>query len=144
MVGSVHRYELLIHERHLDTFGHVNNAVYLELFEAARWDLIDRRGFGLAEIQRRRLGPTILEVNLRFTREIKNRERITIESWLDSYAGKIGRMTQQMKNAQGELCCDASFVFGLFDMQARKLVLPTPEWLTALGISQADLAGEQR
>jgi acyl-CoA thioester hydrolase len=140
MIGTVHLYELLIHERHLDTFGHVNNAVYLDLFEAARWDLIDRNGFGLSEIQRRAHGPTILEINLRFQREIKNRERITIKTWLESYGGKVGKMKQQMVNANEEVCCDATFVFGLFDLAARKLIKPTPEWLRAVGISEADLA----
>jgi thioesterase III len=107
MLGSVHLYELVIQERHLDTFGHVNNAVYLDLFEAARWDLITRNGFGLKEIQERGMGPTILEINLRFTREIKNREPITIKSWLESYSSKVGKMKQQMVNPDGDVCCDA-------------------------------------
>jgi YbgC/YbaW family acyl-CoA thioester hydrolase len=135
MLGSVHTYEIQIHERHLDTFGHVNNAVYLDLFEAARWDLITANGYGLDEVQRRKIGPTILEIKLRFVREIRNRERITIKSWLESYTGKVGKFRQQMINAAGELCCDATFVMGLFDLTARKLILPTPEWLRALGIS---------
>lgn len=141
MLGSVHEYELLIHERHLDTFGHVNNATYLDLFEEARWDLITRNGYGLAEVQARKIGPTILEISLRFVREIKNRERITVKSWLESYTGKVGRFRQQMVNVNGDLCCDATFVMGLFDMQSRKLIPPTPEWLRALGISAADLEG---
>jgi acyl-CoA thioester hydrolase len=139
MLGSTHLYELRIHERHLDTFGHVNNAVYLDLFEEARWALIDGNGFGLDEIQRRQMGPTILEINLRFVKEIKNREAITIKTWLESYSGKVGRMKQQMVNQAGDVCCDAMFVFGLFDMTARKLIKPTPEWQRAIGITEADL-----
>ena len=62
MPGAIHLYDLVIHERHLDTFGHVNNATYLDLLEEARWDLITRNGFGLDEIKRLQLGPTILEI----------------------------------------------------------------------------------
>src|SRR5687768_5290589 len=113
MLGSPHLYEIVILERHLDTFGHVNNAVYLDLFEAARWDLISANGFGLSEIQARGVGPTILEINLRFLRELRNRERITIKSWIESYSGKVGKMKQQMLNQQAEVCCDSLFVFGL-------------------------------
>ncbi|HVJ14648.1 MAG TPA: acyl-CoA thioesterase [Polyangiaceae bacterium] len=141
MLGNVHLYEVLILERHLDTFGHVNNAVYLDLFEAARWDLIDRNGYGLSEIQRRAQGPTILEINIRFQREIKNRQRITIKTWMEAYAGKVGKLKQQMVNEAGEVCCDATFSMGLFDLTARKLLKPTPEWLRAVGLSEADLAG---
>jgi acyl-CoA thioester hydrolase len=39
-----------------------------------------------------------------------------------------------MLNEQQEICCEATFVVGLFDLQARKLVLPTPAWLHALGL----------
>ena len=137
MLGSVHLYDLTIHERHLDTFGHVNNATYLDLLEEARWDLITRNGYGLDEVKRRQAGPTIVEINLRFMREIRNRERITIKSWTESYSGKICKFTQQMLNEKEELCCEALFVVGLFDLQARKLLLPTPEWLRALGLSEA-------
>lgn len=136
MLGSPHLYEITIHERHLDTFGHVNNATYLELLEEARWDIITRNGFGLEEIRRRQQGPTILEIKLKFQREIKNRERITIKSWTDSYVGKVCKFTQQMLNERGEVSCEATFVLALFDLQARKLLQPTPEWRRALGLPE--------
>ena len=49
MLGSVHEYEVVIREHHLDVFGHVNHAVYLELFEEARWELVTANG-RLAEV----------------------------------------------------------------------------------------------
>lgn len=135
MQGAVHTYELFIHERHLDTFGHMNNAQYLDLLEEARWDLITKNGYGLEVIRERQAGPTILEINLRFMREIKNRERITVESYSEPYSGKICKFHQQMRNEKGEVACEATFVVGLFDLVQRKLMLPTPEWLRALGLT---------
>ena len=137
MLGSIHSYELTIHERHLDTFGHVNNATYLELFEEARWQLITENGYGIDEIKRRQAGPTILEINLRFAREVRNRERVTINSWTESYTGKVHKFQQQMLNEKLLPCCEAAFVIGLFDLQARKLMLPTPEWLRGVGLAEA-------
>lgn len=142
MLGSVHEYPVLIREQHLDTFGHVNNAKYLELFEEARWDLITRNGYGLDEVVRRRVGPTILEVTLKFQRELRTRQAIVIRSWTDSYVGKVARFTQQMIDEQGRICCEGAFVFGLFDLAARKLIPPTPEWLRAVGIPPDALATE--
>ena len=144
MPNRLHEYPLLILERHLDTFGHVNNATYLELFEEARWDWIHQNGYGLDQVRSSGLGPTILEVHLRFKRELRNRERIIIQSVVDSYEGKIGKMTQSMVNASGDLFCEAKMVFGLFDLTARRLVLPTPEWLAGVGVSapgSADIGG---
>ncbi len=139
MLGREHTYELLIHEQHLDTFGHVNNATYLEILEEARWDLITRNGYGLDEVHRRRIGPVVLEVRLRFRRELRNRQRITIRSWLESYSGKVGRLEQQILDDSGNVCCEAVFTIGLFDLEARKLIPPTAEWVAALGLRPEDL-----
>jgi acyl-CoA thioester hydrolase len=136
VLSPIHEYEVLIIERHLDTFGHVNNATYLDLFEAARWDWITGNGFGLERIRELGQGPTVLEVALRFKREIKNRQRITIRTWMESYEGKVGTVVQEMRDAAGELCCEGRFLCGLFDLTARRLLLPTPEWKKAVGLDQ--------
>lgn len=126
-------YPIIIKEHHLDTFGHVNNATYLQIFEEARWEFISARGFGLKSIEGSGLGPTILECHIKFLREIRLREKIIIESEMLNYDGKIGYLKQEIKNEKNELCCEAKFTFGLFDVKARKLVLPTPEWFHAVG-----------
>ncbi|MEO8182105.1 MAG: hypothetical protein ABI895_24990 [Deltaproteobacteria bacterium] len=38
----------------------------------------------------------------------------------------------------GEVACDAEFVVGLFDTERRKLIEPTPEWLSSLGLRPED------
>lgn len=139
MIGPVHEYDLLIREHHLDTFGHVNNARYLDILEEARWDLITRNGFGLDRVLRERIGPTILEVNLKFQRELRNRQQVKVRTWIESYPGKVARMVQQILDDQGQLCCEAQLATGLFDLKARKLVAPTPEWLRAIGLTEQDI-----
>ncbi len=126
-------YPIVIREHHLDTFGHVNNATYLQLFEEARWEFVSSRGFDLMSIQKNGLAPTILECHIKFAREIRLREKITIESETLSYEGKIGFIQQIIRNEKNELCCEAKFTMGLFDLNTRKLVTPTPEWMRAVG-----------
>jgi acyl-CoA thioester hydrolase len=135
--SPVHEYSVLIIERHLDTFGHVNNATYLDLFEAARWDWITSNGFGIERIRELQQGPTVVEVTLRFKREVKNRQRIVIRSWVERYEGKICNVIQEMRDEAGELYCDAHFLCALFDLRARRLLAPTPEWLAAVGMKPA-------
>jgi thioesterase-3 len=130
----IYEYALTIREGHLDTFGHVNNAVYLELFEEARWELITRGGYGMAKIRETGLGPTLLEAQLRFLKELRLRDEIVIKTQTVSYAGKIAVIRQWIENSEGARCCEAEFKIGLFDVRQRKLVLPTPEWLRAVGI----------
>lgn len=133
MERKIFNYSLIIKETYLDTFGHVNNAAYLTLFEEARWDLITKNGYGLKKIQETGIGPTILEIKLSFLKEIRLRETITIETQMLSYEKKIGVLSQKMIR-DGEICCNAEFYIGLFDLAQRKLILPTPEWLYAVGL----------
>lgn len=135
MSPKTHLYPLLIVEGHLDTFGHVNNAKYLELFEEARWALITEGGFGLARIRELRQGPVILEAQVKFRREVKNRERVVIETSLEKYEGKIGSLLQRLLKEDGTLACEARFAIALWDIDARKLLPPTEEWRRAIGLA---------
>ena len=127
-------YKILIREHHLDTFGHVNNATYLELYEEARWELITKNGYGLAQVRETGQGPIILDVNLRFIKEISLRETISIETKVLEYKSKIGKIEQSMVNEKSEVVSTALFTFGLFDTKTRKLITPTEAWKKAIGM----------
>ncbi|MEO5968311.1 MAG: acyl-CoA thioesterase [Bdellovibrionia bacterium] len=135
METKKHCYPLTILESHLDTFGHVNNAAYLQIFEEARWDLITGNGYGLDYILECGLGPVILEVNLRFHKELKLRKKVVIETTLKAYDKMLATIVQKIVDADGQNYCSAEFRFGLFDLKARKLVLPTPAWLNGIGVN---------
>ncbi|MEE2671112.1 MAG: acyl-CoA thioesterase [Bdellovibrionota bacterium] len=126
-------YKIKIVEHHLDTFGHMNNATYLALYEEARWDFITQNGYGLEEIQKELKGPVILDVSCRYKREIKNRETITIVSHTKEMKGKIGQIYQEMIKEDGTVASDATFTVGFMDMKLRKLISPTEAWLKAVG-----------
>ena len=122
------KYQVTIQETYLDFLGHVNNARYLELFEQARWEAIHKYGYGLDRIQELQQGPIILEAQIRYLRELKQRDVIDITVETLEYQGKIGRLKQQMINAQGQICAELIVTVGLFDMKSRKLITSTPEW----------------
>jgi acyl-CoA thioester hydrolase len=134
---ALHEKAIVISEAHLDSFGHLNNARYLELFEQARWDLITERGFGMNTIRDTRTGPVILGVEMKFLRELAPREPVVIQSELVSYERKIGRMKQTMLKSDGTAACEAIFTFALFDLERRKLIEPTPAWSRAVGVPGA-------
>jgi thioesterase-3 len=135
MKSPIFTYPLTIIESHLDAFSHVNNATYLMLLEQARWDLITKNGFGLERIMKSGVGPTILEITIRFLKELRLRENIIIETELVSYVNKIGVLNQRIMRS-GEVCCEAVFKIGLFDLAERALILPTKAWLEAIGVAE--------
>lgn len=134
-LNSIFEYDVVIRENHLDSFGHVNNAVYVQLYEEARWDFITKNGFGLDVIQRDQVGPVLLDLQVRFKREIKNREQIKIISQTkEIISSKIMMLEQKMLKADGKVASEALFTVGFFDMKARKLIEPSPSWLHAVGV----------
>jgi len=136
IMSQPHLYDLVIKEQHLDSFGHVNNAVYLTLFEEARWELITGNGYGLKEILETREGPVILGVEVKFKKELTLREKITISTQITDYRRRIGYIHQEMRNEAGELTTVADFTFGLFDMTKRQLVPPSERWMRAFGVQK--------
>lgn len=131
---EVFEYRFQVLESDLDSFGHVNNANYLRMFENARWDLMTSRGYTMKDVHARQIGPVVLECSMKFKRELKNREHVSIKSFVLEHKGKITTLRQVMMNSKGEESCVADFVFGLFDLKTRKLIEYTPEWKHVLGL----------
>jgi thioesterase-3 len=132
---EIFKYPLQIREHHLDTFGHVNNATYLQMLEEARWELLFSRGIHLKQIQEAQIGPVVLECHIKFLKEITLRQAILIESQMISYEKKVGLMRQDIWDEDNALCCQCKLSFGIIDMNTRKLIVPNEEWLHAVGIT---------
>ncbi|MEE9218644.1 MAG: acyl-CoA thioesterase [Acidobacteriota bacterium] len=132
--GRKFTYETVVRETQLDSFGHINHAWYFQLFEDARWDMITQNGYGIDKIKKTGLGPTILQIKIRYREELQVRQRIRIESQCVSYKRTIGTLVQRMFNETGDVCCTAEFIIGLLDINRRKLVAPNEAWKRAMGI----------
>ena len=135
MSWVTHTYETIIHSGMVDSLGHMNNVAYFQLFEDARWDMIISRNYGAEIMKSRQQGPVILSIETQFLKEVMLDERVIVESTTQSYEGKICKLIQELKSESGEKKCTSLYTLGLFDMQARKLIPPSPEWLYACGSS---------
>ncbi len=130
---KTYEFEYTIQETDLDVFGHVNNANYLKIYELARWNFIERNGFGLDRIKKELKGPVLLEVTVNFRRELKNRDKIKVISVADKIEGKFMWLKQEMRRGE-DLCSKATFTVAFFDLKSRKMLPPSNEWLAACGI----------
>jgi len=128
-------FETIVAGNHLDVFGHVNNANYLELYEEARWDFIEKNGFGLEKIMRDKIGPVILDINVTFKAELRNRDKVKIISHPGEMKNKlIMALHQKMVKEDGTVASTLTMHIGLFDLEKRKLLTPTKEWFKAIGM----------
>ena len=129
------KYQMKVLEKHLDSFGHVNNSVYLEMIEEARWDFITEGGYGLEFVQKEQKGPVVLEMHIKYRRELKNREDITIESkTISTTPSKIMKIEQRILKSNGEVSFTAELTVGFMDLKERKLIDPPDYWIKAIGL----------
>jgi acyl-CoA thioester hydrolase len=142
MANPIYEYNLKILEHHLDTFGHVNNATYLALYEEARWDLLNTNNSGIDVIMKKRIGPVILDLHLTFKAELVNREEIKIVSVARSKMKNqlVMVLDQKMLKSNGKTASTLELSVGLMDLEKRKLIIPTPEWLKALGVEEYEIS----
>ncbi len=126
-------YKFKVTEDLLDEYNHINNARYLDLYEEARWAILEGTFYGRQYVKERAIGPVILEVTVKFKREIKLGEVITIITKNKIEGNRIYIFSQEMKNENGEICSTAIFKGALFDLKARKIIKADEKWIKALG-----------
>ncbi|MGZ3789555.1 MAG: acyl-CoA thioesterase [Bacteriovorax sp.] len=138
MSNPIYEYEKIILEHHLDTFGHVNNAIYLSIYEEARWDFITKNGLGLKEILESKVGPVLLDLQLTFKSELNNRDKIKIITQARSEMRNkyVMVLDQKILKENGKVASTITLSVGMMDLNARKLISPSAEWLKALGIEE--------
>lgn len=138
MSNPIYKYEKIILEHHLDTFGHVNNAVYLSIYEEARWDFITRNGLGLKQILESQIGPVLLDLQLTFKSELGNRDKIKIVSQARSEMKNklVMVLDQKILKESGKVASTLTLSVGMMDLKERKLIAPSKEWLHALGLER--------
>lgn len=126
------RTPMTIEPRHCDLYGHMNNAAYAELFEEARWDFITRRGYGRDRVSESGQGPVVLQLNIRFRRELSPGERVEVETGLQELRSRAATVWQKIHAQDGSLAAEAEATLGLFDLKTRRLVGPNEAWKRAL------------
>jgi acyl-CoA thioester hydrolase len=70
-------------------------------------------------------------VSIKFSKELKLREWVSIETKLLNYSGKIGEIEQRIIKESGVVATRALFKFGLFDLEARRLIELDEGWKKA-------------
>ncbi|NOQ27671.1 MAG: acyl-CoA thioesterase [Bacteroidales bacterium] len=92
----------------LDSYGHVNNAVYVSYTEQARWEILKEAGI-LESFLERDLLLVVTETNIRYMRELKLFDKIEIISTIKFEAPylvfyhDINNVTDSLKSAKAKV-----------------------------------------
>jgi acyl-CoA thioester hydrolase len=105
-----------------DVQGHLNQAVYLNYAEHARWSLLRAAGIGQADLIGKGVGPVALETTVRFKRELVAGDEVEVTCAFDWDGGKTFRFEQTIRKTDGTVAAEITAVVGLLNLKERKLV----------------------
>ncbi|MFD7432293.1 acyl-CoA thioesterase [Streptomyces sp. NPDC059818] len=109
----------------LDTQGHLNQAVYLQYAEHARWELLRAAGLPQEKLLADGVGPVALEVTVKFLKELRGGERVRVSCRFDYGKGKTFTVAQRILKEDGTVAADITGVAGILDLSSRRLI-PDP------------------
>lgn len=106
----------------LDINGHLNQAVYLQYAEHARWELLREGGVPGEKMVAAGIGPVVLETTIKYLRELHLGDEVTVSCEFEWSGGKVFTMRQFITKLDGTVSAQVDVVSGILDLRARKLI----------------------
>ncbi|ATO12963.1 thioesterase [Micromonospora sp. WMMA2032] len=116
----------------LDTQGHLNQAVYLQYAEHARWECLRAAGVAQDRLIAGGVGPVALEVTVRYLRELRGGDEVDVTCEFRWGEGKTFQIVQDFTRPDETPVASVTGVGGLLDLTARRLVPDPRERFRAL------------
>ncbi|WP_109526977.1 MULTISPECIES: acyl-CoA thioesterase [Nocardia] len=114
--------QVMVRGYELDTQGHLNQAVYLQYGEHARWGLLRAAGVAQEKLIADGIGPVVLETTIKYKRELRGGDEVTIDCAFEWSGGKTFRIRQEIRKLDDTVAAEISVIGGILDLTARKLV----------------------
>jgi acyl-CoA thioester hydrolase len=114
----------------MDFNQHMRNAAFLGCSEDTRMRFLESHGWSMAEFQKRRLGPVVLEDRLVYKKELRLLEPFRVDLAVAAITEDGRRMKVRnrfFRDADDVLCAVVDSVVLWFDLAERKPVAPPPE-----------------
>jgi thioesterase III len=119
----IHTIEIKIRGYHLDLFGHVNNARYLEFLEEARWAAFEKT-VDLEQLARKGWAFTVVNININYRRPALMHDVLRIETRIAEWRRRSAVVRQEVVHSQsGKTVADADVTFVIFDTAKQKTAI---------------------
>ena len=114
--------EIRVRGYHLDVYGHVNNARYLEFLEEARWDLLENN-FDLKDWQSKGLAFYVVNITINYRQPVTMGHVLEIRTHLEHIGNKSAILSQNVYlKKEDTLVADAKITFVLADSRTGRAV----------------------
>ncbi|MGM0692274.1 MAG: acyl-CoA thioesterase [Pseudomonadota bacterium] len=121
MDSRISRIALRVRGYHLDGYGHVNNARYLEFLEEGRWGYFDDRPGLAAFLQRGGVAFVAVNLNIDYRRAAVAGDDLEVLTRLAELGSRRARMHQEIRQVRdGRTVASADITFVLLDVAANR------------------------
>ncbi|MCB5196642.1 acyl-CoA thioesterase [Deefgea salmonis] len=118
-----HLTPIKVHGFHLDLYGHVNNARYLEFLEEARWGLMEEYG-DLSWFMAQKMALVVSRVDIRYIRAATMGDQLLIETRLVELLPREGKIHQRIvRKDNGKVVAEADISFAVIHPEQRGALL---------------------
>lgn len=115
-----------------DVQGHVNQSVYINYAEHARWSMLQAAGISQAGLVGKGVGPVALETTIRYKRELLAGDEVDVSCTFDWGGGKTFRIEQTIRKTDGTVAAELTAVGGLLDLEERRMVARPQDYFKEL------------
>ncbi|MDG4762674.1 acyl-CoA thioesterase [Solwaraspora sp. WMMD406] len=106
----------------LDRQGHLNQAVYMQYAEHARWRFFHAAGLTQDVLGEAGIGPVLLKATVRFQRELQSGDEVDVGCVVSGGQGKLVELMQRFERPDGTSVARIEAVIGLLDLTTRQLL----------------------
>lgn len=115
---------------HIDAFGHVNTARFLEFFEAGKWDFFGKSGKRQALLEAGH-ALVVTNANISYLRPVKLGDTLTIVTRLENVTLREVQLRIEARNEAGKLCATSVMSHCFVDRMGRPIEM-TADMLAAV------------
>ncbi|GEN25977.1 hypothetical protein HCU01_39260 [Halomonas cupida] len=117
------RVELRVRGYHLDGYGHVNHARYLEFLEEGRWDYFDHHAALMEQLRHGHIAFVVVNLNIDYRAAAVAGDDLAVETRLAEIGSRSAKMAQRIvRRSDGQLVCRAVLTFVLLDVAENRAV----------------------
>lgn len=138
---DAYRVRIAVRGYELDTQGHLNQAVYLQYGEHARWECLRAAGVSQDALLATGYGPVVLETTIRYRRELRAGDEVDVTCLFVPGEGKTMRFEHELRLLDGTVSAEILGVAGMLDLTERRLVPEPHKHFLALTDNPAVLLG---
>jgi YbgC/YbaW family acyl-CoA thioester hydrolase len=114
-----------------DSYGHMNNASYLNLLEAARSEALYKMDMSIQQLREKNVHIYLTHLEIDYIKGLGLEEIIEVHTWIEKGNRLRAIWMQEVYNSKQELCSRAS-IYGAFVKDGRPYRLPPDEYAVYL------------